>query len=180
MKRLSLVVLLLSLAVLGSLPAHAYDLTLNNVPAQVYFSPNGGCTNAIVQEIGGARQEILVQAYSFTSVPSAKALVDAFKRAVKVTAILDKSQRSERYTSAAFLANARIPTFIDDAHAIAHNKIMIIDQAIVVTGSFNFTKAAEQKNAENLLTLKSKDLAKLYMQNWQVHREHSEPYQPRY
>jgi phosphatidylserine/phosphatidylglycerophosphate/cardiolipin synthase-like enzyme len=57
---------------------------------------------------------------------------------------------------------------------------MIIDGATVITGSFNFTKAAEQKNAENLLVLKSKDLAKLHIQNWQGHREHSEPYQPRY
>ncbi len=84
----------------------------------------------------------------------------AYKRGVKITAILDKSQRSERYTSATFLKNAGIPTYIDDRHAIAHNKIMIIDRAIVITGSFNFTKAAEEKNAENLLIISSKDLAK--------------------
>ena len=93
--------------------------------------------------------------------------------------ILDKSQRKEKYTSATFLANSGIPTFIDDAHAIAHNKIMVIDRETVVTGSFNFTKAAEEKNAENLLILKSKELAKLYMANWQRHREHSEPFQAR-
>jgi len=80
------------------------------------------------------------------SAPIAKALVDAHKRGVKVQAILDKSQRSEKYTSAIFLTNAGIPTFIDDRHAIAHNKIMIIDKAKVITGSFNFTKAAIDKN----------------------------------
>jgi phosphatidylserine/phosphatidylglycerophosphate/cardiolipin synthase-like enzyme len=69
-----------------------------------------------------------------------------------------------------------IPTYIDDKHAIAHNKVMIIDRGVVITGSFNFTKAAEEKNAENLLILKNKELAKVYMGNWYKHREHSENY----
>jgi phosphatidylserine/phosphatidylglycerophosphate/cardiolipin synthase-like enzyme len=96
-----------------------------------------------------------------------------------VQAILDKSQRTERYASAT-LANSRIPTFIDVRHAIAHNKIMIIDGGTVITGSFNFTKAAEEKNAENLLIIRSKELAGIYIGNWKKHREHSEPYEARY
>ena len=159
--------------------SHATNLTLN-APTQVYFSPNGGTTQAIIKEINEAKSEILVQAYSFTSSPIAKALVDANKRGVKVEAILDKSQRKAQYTSASFLANMRVPTFIDGKHAIAHNKIMIIDKTTVITGSFNFTKAAEEKNAENLLIIKSKELANLYIDNWMKHREHSEPYQARY
>jgi phosphatidylserine/phosphatidylglycerophosphate/cardiolipin synthase-like enzyme len=161
------------------LNSHATDLTLN-APTKVYFSPNGGATQAIIKEINDAKSEILVQAYSFTSSPIAKALVDAHKRGVKVEVILDKSQRKAQYTSASFLANMRVPTFIDDKHAIAHNKIMIIDKTTVITGSFNFTKAAEEKNAENLLIIKSKELASLYIDNWMKHREHSEPYQARY
>jgi phosphatidylserine/phosphatidylglycerophosphate/cardiolipin synthase-like enzyme len=156
--------------------SHAADLTLNNTPAQAYFSPNGGCTEAIINQIDNAKSEILVQAYSFTSAPIAKALTDAFKRGVKVQAILDKSQRSEKYTSATFLSNSGIPTYIDDKHAIAHNKIMIIDRETVITGSFNFTKAAEEKNAENLLIIRNKELAKVYIENWYKHKEHSEIY----
>ncbi len=78
------------------------------------------------------------------------------------------------------MANVGIPTFIDPAHAIAHNKIIVIDQETVITGSFNFTRAAEERNAENLLIIKSKDLAKPYIDNWNQHKEHSEPYQARY
>lgn len=175
---LLLLCLLFSLTTFSAATAH--DLTLNNTPAQLYFSPQGGATEAIVSHINGARGEILVQAYSFTSAPIAKALVGAHKRGVKVQAILDKSQKGEKYTSATFLANSGIPTFIDDAHAIAHNKIMIIDGTTVITGSFNFTKAAEEKNAENLLIIKSKELAKPYIDNWQKHRQHSEKYMGRY
>jgi phosphatidylserine/phosphatidylglycerophosphate/cardiolipin synthase-like enzyme len=154
----------------------AADITLNNTPTQVYFSPRGGCTQAIIKEIDNAKSEILIQAYSFTSAPIAKALTDAFKRGIKVQAILDKSQRSEKYTSATFLFNAGIPTYIDDKHAIAHNKVMIVDRETVITGSFNFTKAAEEKNAENLLIIRNKELAKVYIENWYKHREHSEVY----
>jgi phosphatidylserine/phosphatidylglycerophosphate/cardiolipin synthase-like enzyme len=154
----------------------ATDLTLHNTPAQIYFSPKGGCTEAIINQIDNAKSEILVQAYSFTSAQIAKALINAHKRGVKIEAILDKSQRKEKYTSATFLANAGIPTYIDDKHAIAHDKVMIIDRETVITGSFNFTKAAEEKNAENLLIIRNKETAKVYIENWYKHKEHSERY----
>ena len=164
---LTLVLLLCSPA------ARALDVDIGNAPVEVYFSPNDGATDAIVREITRARTEILVQAYSFTSAPIAGALLKAHKRGVKVQAILDKSQKTQKYSSASFLTNSGIPTYIDDKHAIAHNKIIIIDRTVVITGSFNFTKAAEERNAENLLIIRSKELAKPYIENWHRHREHS-------
>ena len=65
---------------------------------------------------------------------------------------------------------------IDAKHAIAHNKIIVIDGQTVITGSFNFTTAAEEKNAENLLIIRSPDLAAKYTANWQAHNAHSDPY----
>lgn len=66
---------------------------------RVYFSPNGGCTDAILQQINGARSEILIQAYSFTSQPIARALLQAKRRGVRITAVLDKSNRSQKYSA---------------------------------------------------------------------------------
>ena len=147
-----------------------------NSRVAVFFSPKGGCTEAVTEELGKARETVLVQAYSFTSAPIAKALVEAHQRGVRVEVLLDKSQRTERYSSATFLIHAGIATFIDARHAIAHNKVMVIDGQTVLTGSFNFTKAAEKKNAENLLILKDRDLAAKHTVNWRSHREHCEPY----
>lgn len=129
-----------------------------------------------MKQLGQAKTSVLVQAYSFTSAPIAKALLDAYKRGVKVQVILDKSQRTEKYSSATFLSNQGIPVKIDAAHAIAHNKVMVIDGETVITGSFNFTKAAEEKNAENLLVIRDRKLAELYTKNWQEHERHSEAY----
>jgi phosphatidylserine/phosphatidylglycerophosphate/cardiolipin synthase-like enzyme len=142
----------------------------------VCFTPGGNCTGAVVQALGDATRTILVQAYSFTSAPIAKALLDAYKRGVQVQVILDKSQRTEKYSSADFLANQGVPTMIDANHAISHNKVMIIDGETVITGSFNFTKAAQEKNAENLLIIRDPALAAQYTQNWDAHRQHSQPY----
>ena len=91
--------------------------------------------------------------------------------------ILDKSNRSAKYSTGDFTAHMGIITYIDDKHAIEHNKIIIIDKETVITGSFNFTKAAEEKNAENLLILKNKELAAIYINNWNKHKDHSESYE---
>jgi phosphatidylserine/phosphatidylglycerophosphate/cardiolipin synthase-like enzyme len=134
-------------------------------PVTVCFTPGAHCTQTIVQALGGAQRAILAQAYSFTSAPIAKALLDAHKRGVQVQVILDKSQRSEKYSSADFLANQGVPVVIDANHAIAHNNVMVIDGEVVLTGSFNFTKAAQEKNAENLLIIRDPALAAQYTQN---------------
>jgi phosphatidylserine/phosphatidylglycerophosphate/cardiolipin synthase-like enzyme len=143
---------------------------------EVYFSPHGGCTDAVVRELNKAKSTVLVQAYSFTSAPSAEALLNAHKRGIKVEIIFDKGQRTDQYSSATFLFNAGIPIKIDSQHAVAHNKIIVIDGETVITGSFNFTKAAEENNAENLVLIRDKKLAERYTINWQEHERHSEAY----
>jgi phosphatidylserine/phosphatidylglycerophosphate/cardiolipin synthase-like enzyme len=143
---------------------------------QVYFSPRGGATEAVVDALDHATNSVLVQAYSFTSAPIAKALVEAHRRGVQAYVILDENQRTEKYSEADFLQNSEIPVLIDAQHAIAHNKIIIIDDYVVVTGSFNFTKAAEEKNAENLLVINDPSLAKRYLDNWHAHEVHSQAY----
>ncbi len=134
---------------------------------EVAFSPNNGVTTVVVKAIGEAQHTLLVSAYSFTSKDIAEALLEAKKRGVVVKIILDKSQVSQKYSSSTFFANQGFDLRIDVKHAIYHDKVMIIDDKTVITGSFNFTKAAETKNAENLLVLRNNpELAKLYTQDW--------------
>ncbi len=176
MKRLSSFVVLVSLVVV---PACQTRQPQSLPPIEVHFSPKGGCTEAVVEEINAAKTSILVQAYSFTSAPIAKAMVDAHRRGVHVEVILDSSQRTEKYSSADFVQHAGIATHIDAEHAIAHNKVMVIDGQTVITGSFNFTNAAEEHNAENLLVIRSPELAEKYAANWNAHLAHSERYEHR-
>ena len=170
--------LVLAIAACALMAACAGQPRLATAPQiTVYFSPHGGCTEAIVGQINAAKESVLVQAYSFTSAPIATALVEAHRRGVDVQVILDKSQRTEKHTLAPEIKDAGIPTFIDPKYAIAHNKIMVIDGHIVITGSFNFTKAAEESNAENLLVIDDAQIAEKYAKNWHGHFAHSVPYE---
>jgi len=140
-----------------------------NASISVCFTPGGECTDKIVNAIDGAKQSILVQAYSFTSAPIAEALVHAKGRGVDVRVILDKSQRNGKQTI--LLVDNGIYPLIDNKPKIAHNKIMIIDNEKVITGSFNFTAAAQKSNAENLLVIDDASVAKKYLAYWQKRRE---------
>jgi phosphatidylserine/phosphatidylglycerophosphate/cardiolipin synthase-like enzyme len=157
------------------------QLFAENGDYEVAFSPRGGGTELIVKAISEARQSIKVAAYSFTSKPIAQALVDAHKKGIEIEVVLDKSQNSERYTSATFLANMGVPVRIDSHYAIMHNKFMVIDEKSVQLGSFNYTKAAEEKNAENVLVIRNNpQLATIYNKNWKKLWDESEEYQKRY
>jgi len=147
---------------------------------RVYFSPHGGCTDAILAQINQAKTEILIQAYYFTSPPITQAVLRAKQRGVNIKVVLDKSNRTRGDSAAPLLKDMKIPVFIDDKHAIAHNKIMIIDNRVVITGSFNFTKKAENKNAENLLILEDlEDIIRAYRENFQNHLRHAVAYRDR-
>jgi phosphatidylserine/phosphatidylglycerophosphate/cardiolipin synthase-like enzyme len=135
----------------------------------------------VVQEIATAQQQILVQAYSFTSVPILAALKAAHARGVDVEVIIDKSsarvsKSGSRYSAATYLTNAGISVWVDTKVAIADNKVMVIDRAKVITGSFNFTAAAQNHNAENLIVLEDPVLAAQYRANWERRQALSEPY----
>jgi phosphatidylserine/phosphatidylglycerophosphate/cardiolipin synthase-like enzyme len=153
----------------------AEELTLRGT-AQVYFSPDGGAQAALTREIGAARESVLAQAYYLSAVPVAKALAEAKRRGVRVEVILDKSQRADAHSAAGFLARAGVAVCFDAEHDIAHNKVMVFDEKTVVTGSYNFTRAAEERNAENLLILRDPGLVKAYLENWRAHRGHCEAY----
>lgn len=159
-----------TIAVFLSLSAVAFAAE----PPEVYFSPRGGCTEAVVKEISRAKESILVQAYSFTSAPIAEALAVAKKRGVDVQVVVDQSQETAKRSVLPVLAKAGISTKIDDKHAIAHNKIIVVDDKVVLTGSFNFTAAAEFSNAENLVILRDRETAEKYAANWKSHAEHSD------
>ncbi len=147
---------------------------------EVGFSPGGSAEALILKAINSAHNSIRVLAYSFTSRRIAAALVSAHKRGVDVKVVVDKSQKTEKYTTATFLANMGIPVRVDSQHAIQHSKILEIDRQHVETGSFNYTSAAT-RNSENALVIwNNTDLANVYLANWEEHWRHSEEYQAKY
>jgi phosphatidylserine/phosphatidylglycerophosphate/cardiolipin synthase-like enzyme len=147
---------------------------------EAHFSPKGGVTDVVVCELGRARREILVLAYSFTSQQISKALVDAKTRGVQVEIILDHSNETEPHSDLHFFLDQKLTPVIDAHHAIAHNKVIIIDGRTLLTGSFNFTQQAEHENAENLVVIKGHaELVKAYCDNFRQHKAHARAAEPK-
>ena len=140
-----------------------------DISYQVCFTPQQNCTGQIVKTINNAKKTILLQAYSFTSQPIIKALVKAKYHDVNVKLLLDKSliiNADQYYSPIHYFQKHDIWMRIDYLPDIAHNKVIIIDNNTVITGSFNFTKAAQKYNAENVLIIHDHDLAQKYTDNW--------------
>ena len=148
------------------------------------FTPGSDATGLIVSTLAAARAEVYVQAFSFTHKDIAKALIAAHRRGVKVQVIADASQTDLiEHNVLPLLAQAGMRVLLDAEHVSAHNKTIVVDpgseRPAVVTGSFNFTFAAQYKNAENVLVLRgNRELARAYFDNWRRHSAHSKAYRP--
>jgi phosphatidylserine/phosphatidylglycerophosphate/cardiolipin synthase-like enzyme len=160
-RRITLILTVLMLATV--LPARAAEVA-------VAFSPGyGGLTaEALVLEgIHDARGSINVAAYSFTSRAIANALVDASRRGVDVRIVTDQSSRNILYNGPQSLANAGIPVRVSSEYAVMHNKFMVIDGISIQTCSFNYTQAAADRNAENVLYIRNHpQLAQEFQVEW--------------
>ena len=149
----------------------------------VAFTPGEDAEGLIIDSIAEARRQIVVQAFSFTHDGIARALIAAHRRGVEVKLIADREQTDKmRREQISTIAAAGIPVWLDGEHASAHDKVMVIDAddaktAAVITGSYNFTKAAQYRNGENVMVLRGNAaLAQTYRANWQRHLAHARPY----
>jgi phosphatidylserine/phosphatidylglycerophosphate/cardiolipin synthase-like enzyme len=149
-------------------------------PVEIAFSPSGGATELVVRTIESAKYTVRVAAYSFTSKPIAQALLADYKRGVDVRVVVDKSNATARYSAATFLANQGVPVRVDYRYAIMHDKFVVVDGAVVETGSFNYTQSAATRNAENLIVLHDPSIAQRYSQEWERLWAESEEMKARY
>lgn len=138
----------------------------------VCFTPGQACDKQLINILATAQDSIRVAAYSFTSRPIAEALIAASRRGVDVRVLLDSGQLTARGSQGQRLRAHGVQVRYDDAHAIQHNKFIIVDIAIVITGSYNYTDAAQERNAENMLIARNPELAGKYTRNWDGHWAH--------
>ena len=149
---------------------------------QACFSPQGKCAAHILREIEQAKQEILVAVYAFTSDELARAVSQAKNRGVSVRVIIDREfDIGNDRSKGKFLENQRIPVrrisgvktaTTDKERGLMHQKFAVIDRTIVFTGSYNWTRAAETLNDENLLFFRNaaplaEEYRNLFLRLWE-------------
>lgn len=140
----------------------------------VCFTPAEKCLPKILQQVSQAKKSIKVQCYSFTLKELADLLIQKHKEEnVQVEVISDRSQLWQRYSQVIHLIRSGIPVYIDDRVAIAHNKVIIIDDAYVLTGSYNWSQGAENRNAENIQCDKDEKIVAAYINNFYQRKQAS-------
>ena len=162
-----------------------YARAEHKADVEVAFTPADDVAGMIVERIGRARQSVRMQAYLFTDRRIANALLAARKRGVEVEVIGDAAQQeSGGLPHLKALARAGARVYLNASHAAAHDKIVIIDgdsaAAAVITGSYNFTHAAQAKNAENVVVISgNRAVTDRFVENFARHRERSAPWRAR-
>lgn len=168
-------------SVLAGEPSAPAVVPTPNASVRAVFTPGDDIAGEIIQAIRQARKQVLVQAFSFTHDEIARALIDASRRGVEVKLIADREQTEKmRRGQVTGIARAGVPVWLDSEHQGAHNKVMVIDagrpNAQIITGSYNFTRAAQHKNAENVVFISGNEgLVRQYVANWKRHQAHSQP-----
>ena len=132
----------------------------------VYFSPDGECEAKVIEWIGKANYKLHILIYSFTLDSVGDALVDAQDRGIEVKAVFEKSQISQ-YSEYWKLRNAGVPVRNDTNSNSMHHKVMIVDDAVVLTGSFNWSQNGQENNNENLVIIDDENVAFNYSKEFQ-------------
>jgi phosphatidylserine/phosphatidylglycerophosphate/cardiolipin synthase-like enzyme len=128
---------------------------------EVCFSPEGGCEARILYWISRANLSVHVMVSSLTLDRVGDALVNAHRRGIDVKVILDMHDAEEgsEYDK---LVEAGVPVKFHQGSGLMHNKVAIIDGSITITGSYNWTKSAENENDENLIVINSAEISHAY------------------
>ncbi len=127
-----------------------------------YFSPDNDIENIILEKINNAEHKIRFMYFSFTSKAVAEALIRCHKRGVNVKGLFEKRGTGSRYSQYLTMNLEGIPVRLDKNRYIMHHKVLIIDDRIVITGSYNMSKNAARRNDENILIINDRSIAKKY------------------
>lgn len=140
---------------------------VDSVVFGAYFSPNHGCTEQVVSWVDNANSSIHILIYSFTSDRIADALVRAHNRNTQISIVFELDNIAQAGSEYQRLIDAGINVRDDANSGLMHDKVMIVDGKVVLTGSFNWTSSAENTNNENLIIITSTNIASVYENEFQ-------------
>lgn len=132
-----------------------------------YFSPGDDCENAIVSFIRNAKHSIKICVFTISENVISEEIIAAKKKGVAVTIITDNDKINDKGSDIRWLADEGIRIRIDEASSHMHHKFCIVDKKILLTGSYNWTKSAADRNQENLLVTEDPKMVKAYLNEYQ-------------
>ena len=135
------------------------------VICECYFFPNAANEQRVVNMFRTCKKTLDLAIFTFTRDSICQAIVEAHQRGIKIRCIGDDGNSKVRGSDVRLLASLGIPCKTDNNLRFhMHNKMAILDNSVVITGSFNWTNQAVNKNQENILFLEDKNIANQYTQ----------------
>ncbi|NJN79068.1 MAG: hypothetical protein HC797_00550 [Anaerolineales bacterium] len=142
-------------------------VTIDGTPVDTYFSPDDGVQAILVDIINTAQESIYFMAFSFTADPIGEAVRKRAQDGVTVAGVMDDDQVASNIgTEFDAFRQAGLDVYRDGIAGQMHHKTIIIDENIVITGSYNFTNAAETRNDETLIIIITKRLQNYLLLNF--------------
>ena len=144
------------------------QLTIDGTDLEVYFSPDDGVAAQIIELLSNAEESIYFMAFSLTTDEFGEIIREKANHGVTVNGVMEEEQvKSNIGTEYDFFKQAKLEVFTDGNEGQMHHKTFIIDEKIVVTGSYNFSRSAEIRNDENIVIIYSEPVAKFFMGEFQ-------------
>ncbi len=144
------------------------SMIVEGTRVEVYFSPDDGTLSRLLELVEAAQSSIAFMAYSYTSDELASAMLTRAEAGVSVSGVFEKAQYQSNIGSEFDVFQAAgLPIYLDGNSYNLHHKVIIIDDKIVVTGSYNFSGNAENRNDENTLIIYNAQVAALYRQEFE-------------
>ncbi len=143
-----------------------YFTKLNGMNINVYFAPEDNVEKIIHDRINKAAKSIRFMQFSFTSDVIGEVIIKKFKEGIAVSGLFEKKGSDTEYSEFIKMKVESIPVRLDRNRGVMHHKVIIIDDSFVITGSFNISKNANNKNDENIIILESPELASKYMEEF--------------
>jgi phosphatidylserine/phosphatidylglycerophosphate/cardiolipin synthase-like enzyme len=142
-------------------------VTIDGMPVDVYFSPDDGVQAILLDILNDAQESIYFMAFSFTADELGNAIRERAESGVTVAGVMDEEQvKSNQGTEFDAFRQAGLDVYIDGNPGQMHHKIMIVDESIVIVGSYNFTNSAETRNDENLLVIYNDQIAAQFIEEF--------------
>jgi phosphatidylserine/phosphatidylglycerophosphate/cardiolipin synthase-like enzyme len=143
------------------------DFNIDDTRVEVLFSPDDGVASRVYDILTEAEKSIYFLAFSFTSDDLGQIIRTQAENGVDVAGVMDEGQvKSNVGTEYDLFKQAGLKVFVDSNEGLMHHKTIIVDDQIVITGSYNFTNSAETRNDENLIVLYNPTIANFYMQEF--------------
>jgi phosphatidylserine/phosphatidylglycerophosphate/cardiolipin synthase-like enzyme len=143
-----------------------YYVKIEDTNINVYFSPKDNIEKIILKRLGKAKKSVYFMAFSFTSDPLGEEIINLHKNGIKVSGLMEKEGSDTKDSEYIKMKIEGLPVKTDKNRSLMHHKIIIIDEKIVITGSYNFSKGANKRNDENIIIIDNDDIAKEYLKEF--------------